>query len=245
MGDKLKIGIVEDEAIIADVLCEMLTAIGYSVPEPAAKYSEAIDMITRETPDLLLLDIHLTGQLDGIDVAHTVVKKYNIPFIFLTAHLDASTIQRAKEVFPAAYLAKPITRDQLYSAIEIALSNFNNNTRQASREQTSTTTADAVFVKDGYAFRKVMFDEIIHLNAEANYVAIHLADEKKIMVRATLDDFIAQLNNSLFIRIHRSYAVNSKKIEGVFPNEVKIKNVTVPVGKAYKEELFRILGIPG
>ncbi len=80
---KIKIGIVEDEAIIADNLSNTLTQLGYDVAEPATSYAEAITMIETEKPDLLLLDIQLKGKKDGIDLAMKIKEDYHLPFIFL------------------------------------------------------------------------------------------------------------------------------------------------------------------
>jgi DNA-binding LytR/AlgR family response regulator len=246
MSAPLKIGIVEDDMVIADALCEMLVSIGYQVTEPAMRYAEAIDMIEREKPDLLLLDITLIGKMDGIDIAFAVQKNFHLPFIFLTANMDASTIERAKAVQPLAYLAKPITKEQLYSAIEIAFSNF--NTRKPHEEAVkphSEVVQDSVFVKDGYAFRRILFADILFMESDANYVSIHLSDGKKVMTRNKLDDFILQLDGKMFIRVHRSFAVNRKRIEGVFPTELIIGAMKIPIGKTYRDDLLRNLGIEG
>jgi DNA-binding LytR/AlgR family response regulator len=243
--EHLKIGIVEDDMIIAGAITEMLLEIGYVVPDNATRFSEAIELIENEKPDLLLLDINLVGQMDGIDVADTVSKKFGIPFIFLTANMDSATIQRAKLVKPSAYLAKPVTKDQLYSAIEIAFSNFNS-----SRSQNKTTPSedaqpsrDSVFIKDGHSFRKVNYKELIYLESEANYVAVHLSSGKKILIRSTLDDFINQLDTDIFLRVHRGFAVNVSLIDGVFPAEVSVGGIKIPVGRTYKEHLREKLGL--
>ncbi|MBX7053299.1 MAG: response regulator [Flavobacteriales bacterium] len=242
--EKLTIGIVEDDMIIAGALSEMLAEIGYHVPDNATRYSEAIEMIEQERPDLLLLDIHLVGQMDGIDLAETVRKKFQIPFIFLTANLDSATVDRAKKVHPAAYLAKPVTKDQLYSAIEIAFSNFNGAKPSGEpKAESSMAKKDSVFVKDGHSFRKVYYHELLYLESEANYVALHLSTGKKILIRSSLDDFIHQLDPALFIRVHRGYAVNTEMIDGVFPTEVSVKGVKIPVGRTHKVELLARLGI--
>jgi DNA-binding LytR/AlgR family response regulator len=244
LKEKLTIGIVEDDMIIAGALSEMLTEIGYHVPDNATRYSEAIDLMENEKPDLMLLDIHLVGQMDGIDLADTVRKKFHIPFIFLTANLDSNTVDRAKAVQPSAYLAKPVTKDQLYSAIEIAFSNF-NGIKQASENKAGQPSAkkDSVFVKDGHSFRKVYYHELLYLESEANYVALHLSTGKKILIRSSLDDFIQQLDQVLFIRVHRGFAVNTEMVDGVFPAEVSVKGVKIPVGRTHKEELLARLGI--
>src|SRR5436305_5809772 len=103
---KIKVGIVEDEMIIALGLIETLKGIGYEPGKPATNYTEALKMVAEEKPDILLLDIQLSGIRDGIDIATVVRKDYSIPIIFVTANTDAATIARAKEVSPDAYLVK-------------------------------------------------------------------------------------------------------------------------------------------
>ena len=243
--EKLKIGIVEDDMIIAGALAEMLMAIGYDVPDNATRYSEAIELIENEKPDLLLLDINLVGKLDGIAVADTVRKNFGIPFIFLTANLDSATVERAKKVFPSAYLAKPVTKDQLYSAIEIAFNNYNLQ-KEATTDlvkKESVSAKNWIFVKDGHAFRKVYYDDLFYIESEANYVALHLIGNKKILLRSGLDDFIHQLDDQLFVRVHRGFAVNSSKVDGVFPTEVSVQGIKIPVGRTYKDQLLVRLGI--
>src|SRR5436190_6769504 len=123
--DKIKIGIVEDEAIIADSLSHTLQQLKYDVAEPVASYSQALEMIESEKPDLLLIDIHLSGSKDGIDLAWKIKEDYDLPFIFLTANADAATVERAKNTEPPAYLVKPFNKDDLYTSIEICFHNYN------------------------------------------------------------------------------------------------------------------------
>src|SRR5438045_190655 len=99
----LKIGIVEDELIIARTILSTLDELGYLHCGPAISYTEALEMLDNNKPDLLLLDIQLSGKKDGIDVAETVNDVHRIPFIFLTANTDPETIDRAKRVNPHAY----------------------------------------------------------------------------------------------------------------------------------------------
>src|ERR1043165_4979760 len=153
----------------------MLMESGYDVTKPAKRYSEAISMIEDERPDLLLLDVKILGTMDVVEVGRTVRKVFNIPFIFLTANTDFETIARAKEVMPAAFLAKPITKAQLYAAIEIAMANTSFavnapsglNGHQPERQR-------VLFVKDGYNYRRVEEDEIVYAVSDQNYVVIHL-----------------------------------------------------------------------
>ena len=240
----LKIGIVEDELVIARTILNTLDELGYSHCGPAISYTEAIEMLENNKPDLVLLDIQLSGKKDGIDVAQKINELYQIPFIFLTANSDAETIDRAKKVKPHAYIVKPFNKEELFAAIEIAFSNFTGNRSNTKPgDAPSWHTKDYMFVKDGYVFRKIFFNEIIYLESDANYVTIHLQSQKKIMIRSTLNDFIEQVDQKLFIRVHRSYSININKIEDIFPTEITIQGFKIPIGKSYREGLFKILGI--
>lgn len=243
----LKIGIVEDELVIARTILSTLNELGYTHCGPAINYTEAIEMLDIYKPDLLLLDIQLSGKKDGIDVAQKINELYQIPFIFLTANSDAETIDRAKKVKPHAYIVKPFTKEELFAAIEIAFSNFTGKNSAAKPEHAvSYQIKDYMFVRDGYVFRKIFFNELLCLESDANYVILHLKSQKKVMVRSTLNDFAEQINQKNFIRVHRSYSVNVNMIDDIFPTEISVAGIKIPVGRSYKEELFKALGInPG
>ena len=80
---KIKVGIVENDMIIAQGIADALTQLGYAATEPAVSYTEALEMIARERPDILLLDIRLSGRKDGIDLAWKIREDYNLPLFFL------------------------------------------------------------------------------------------------------------------------------------------------------------------
>lgn len=241
---ELKIGIVEDELVIARTIVSTLEELGYVHCGPAISYTEALEMLDADKPDLLLLDIQLAGRKDGFDVAERLNETYSLPFIFLTANSDFETIDRAKKVKPHAYIVKPFTKEELYAAIEIAFHNF-SGTQSGSKpgKPAAPSPKSFIFVKDGYVFRKVFFDELCYLESEANYVLLHLTSQKKIMVRSTINDFMDQLEPGRFVRIHRRFAVNTHFIEDIFPSEVSIHGEKLPIGKSYREELLRELGI--
>jgi len=240
----LKIGVIEDELVIARTILGTLEELGYSYCGPAINYTEALDLLENEKPDLVLLDIQLAGRKDGFDVAEKINETNRIPFIFLTANSDVETIDRAKKVKPHAYIVKPFTKEELYAAIEIAFSNFTGNQIEPKSENSaSSQNRNFMFVKDGYVFRKIFFDELLYLESEANYVLLHLVSQKKVMVRSTINDFMEQLKPGRFIRIHRRFSVNIHFIEDIFPNELSIKTVKLPIGKSYRDALLQALGI--
>ena len=238
---KIKIGIAEDEAIIADHLTNTLVNLGYDVAEPVASYAEAITMIENEKPDLLLLDIQLKGKKDGIDLAWKIKEEYKLPFIFLTANADAATVQRAKQVTPPAYLVKPFTKDDLYTSIEICLHNLSNNKKEKlENENVNYIINDAIFIKDGHYFHKIKFADILYLESEHVYVQVHTTD-KKFLVRTSMQQYLTHFDDKKFMRIHRSYVINLEQIQTISADYVIMRGIELPIGKTYQEELLRRL----
>ncbi|GAB3900133.1 hypothetical protein GCM10028803_22460 [Larkinella knui] len=240
----LKVGVIEDELVIARTILNTLGELGYSSCGPAINFTEALAMLEQDKPDLVLLDIQLAGRKDGIDVAQKLNESHPIPFIFLTANSDSETIDRAKTVKPHAYIVKPFTKEELFAAIEIAFSNFTGNRTDVKPAPAASNSARSfVFVKEGYVFRKVYFNELLFLESDANYVTLHLKSHKKIMVRSTIQDFVEQLDPALFMRIHRSFSVNLSLIDEIFPTEIALEGRKIPIGKSYRDELFKALGL--
>ena len=123
---QLKICVVEDNIIVADLLCSMLKKIGFSVTEPALSYHMALQIIHEEKPDLLLLDIDLSGEKTGIDLAWKIKTDFNLPFAFITAQNDENIKKQAELTRPFAYLRKPVDRDLLLQTIETGYDNYHN-----------------------------------------------------------------------------------------------------------------------
>jgi len=117
-----KILIVEDEAVVSLDVTRRLEKMGYEVMGRIASGEEAIELIQEKRPDLVLMDINLQGEMDGIETATKLYKEYNLPVIYLTAYAGESTLERAKESKPYAYILKPFKERELHAAIEIAIS---------------------------------------------------------------------------------------------------------------------------
>ena len=118
---KPRIVVVEDEAIVALDLENRLNLLGYEVAGCAASGLEAIELVKKEQPDLILMDIMLAGDMDGIQTAAHIQKFSDIPTIFLTAYTDSTTLTRATEFAPAGYIIKPYEDRELRVTIDIAL----------------------------------------------------------------------------------------------------------------------------
>lgn len=113
--------IVEDEAIVANDIMETLKSLGYDVPGIAKSGEIAIEKVGALRPDLVLMDIHLATQMDGVETAGKIHILYGIPVIYLTAYADKELLDRAKVTMPYGYVIKPYDERELHSVIEMAL----------------------------------------------------------------------------------------------------------------------------
>ncbi len=118
---KARILIVEDEVLIAEDLKSCLEFQGYEVLKPVESGEAALEMVTSEPIDLILMDILLKGVLSGIETVHEIQNHYDIPTIYLTSHSDKATLEAAKKTEPFGYILKPFNDQELFGAIELAL----------------------------------------------------------------------------------------------------------------------------
>ncbi len=118
---KSKIMIVEDEWITADDIRMSLQSLGYTVTSTVSSGEEAIQNAEKHKPDLVLMDIMLRGEMDGIEAANQIRSRFNIPIVYLTAYTNETVLERAKKTEPFGYIVKPFAKQDLKVAIEIAL----------------------------------------------------------------------------------------------------------------------------
>lgn len=242
---KVKILIVEDEAIIAEDLRFSLVELGYEVVGVADGYNRAMEMIESHSPDFAILDIIIDGPRDGIALAADIREKYAFPFVFLTSHADKDTVRRAKLVKPNGYLIKPFEQEDLYATIEIALSNFATGTdaepeQELEEKADSLVIKDSMFVRDKYAYIKINFDDILFIQADGNYIHIH-TPQSKFMIRGTLKETLNVLPPNLFYRVHRSYIINIRFVSAIHPSVVVINEEEIPVQKELRDELLSLI----
>jgi CheY-like chemotaxis protein len=119
--EKVRILIIEDDSITVRTIEEMLKQRGYLLAGSVGNGLKAIDIVMQERPDLILMDVVLQGDMDGIEAAMKIQSRMDIPVVFLTASIDDTNLKRAQETDPYGYLIKPVKKYDLYSAIETAL----------------------------------------------------------------------------------------------------------------------------
>jgi PAS domain S-box-containing protein len=147
-----KVLIVEDEQIVATELREILSSLGYSVVGIASSGPDALARADESRPDLILMDIRIKGEMDGIETAVRIMARWDVPVVFVTAHADQETLRRAKATGPMGYLLKPFSERELQVAIEMAV--YKHDLEKQLKEQKQKLSAmlesigDAVIAAD-------------------------------------------------------------------------------------------------
>ena len=139
-----RILIVEDEQITAEDLRDILGEFGYTVTGVVSNGAAAIECAQRELPDMALMDIRIKGDMDGTETALVLRERFNIPVVYLTAHADPTTSERAKAASPLGYITKPFKQPTLQASIEIALHKHQEDLKATQRERFLSSTLDAL-----------------------------------------------------------------------------------------------------
>lgn len=228
MKAPVKIGIVEDEVLIGESLERNLKKHGYEVLPQALDFEEAVEMLVNGKPDLVILDINLESDKNGIQVAHKINEEYQIPFIFLTSHLDGDTLAAAKDTNPSGYLTKPFHFESLYTSIEVALHNFTRKNKAEDKK---------IQLKTGTVTELVRIDEILYMKSDHVYVEVMLED-RTLLVRNSLKNLLSELPSDQFFQVHRSYAVNLGHVISFGAGILFLSGIEIPVSRSFQAELL-------
>lgn len=234
----IKIILIEDDWIIAKEISYSLQDLGFEVTGMYDNGEEALEHIKHVKPDLALVDIDLSGDLNGIDVGRKL-KEEKIPFIFLTALADSNTIKQAKLVEPYGYLVKPVNPESLYSTIEITLHNAANkkDAINSSRLHTGLPIEESIFVKSKNRLEKIWLKDILWIEASDIYALICTLHGKHLLT-TSLKVVEEELPPLKFIRVHRSFIVNLDKVEAIEDDHLIIQQHKIQIGKTYREKLM-------
>ncbi len=244
--------IVEDEFLIAAEIERALRRLGHQPLEPVATSDDALAALSREPVELVLMDINIDGDTDGIATALLVRRRFAVPVVFLTAQSDPATFNRAKLAHPYGYILKPFTDDSLRTQIELALFTAQQAADRppvaAAEEQPEPAElppgpARFFFVKKGHGYVRLRVEDILYLEALENYVRIFTA-QGQFVVYSTLKELEARLSDPPFFRVHRSHIVNLDQVQGYEEGCVLFgRQDAVPVSRSCKDSLRRRLNV--
>ncbi len=168
--------IVEDESIVALEIANYVSNLGYIVVKSVSNAQNALDIINSNDIDLVLMDVEIKGDVDGISCAKSIKEISDIPIIYISAFSDDETLKRAILTQPSAYLIKPFNRKELKVAMCIATKKYDINTRVGS------VIFDSEFSFDGHSQELILRGETIHLTKQEKALLILLISAKNSIV---------------------------------------------------------------
>ena len=164
MPNNTQILIVEDDLIVAQSIKTHLNTLGYQVPAMETSGEAAIQKAKEVQPDLILMDIKLSGKMDGVEAAAEIRSCFNIPVVYLTAYADEETLGRAKITEPFGYILKPFGVKDLHSTIEMALYKYSTDKERAQAEAALHDSEYRYKQLLEAAFRHIGFSNEVNIN---------------------------------------------------------------------------------
>lgn len=232
-----RILIVEDEPFIAENLQEMLGIFGYENTEIANSANQAIKAIKTSRPDLVLLDVKIKGDQDGIELGGIIHDQYKLPFVYITSYSDKETVNRAKHTQPLGFIVKPFTKDDVYAAIEVALFNKNriavNSGINLFETNPTTYNNDSIFIKRKTLLEKVKYSDLYWIEADGNYITLYASNDRSFTVRKSLKEITDKLPKDRFLRVHKSFVVQVDAVTAIDTIHVHLDDKKIPIGRSY------------
>lgn len=236
----MNILIVEDELRIATDLKNTLTNAGHQITDIARTVTEAIVSVKKQVPDLILLDIMLEGNADGMVVARKILEMYHIPVIVLTANTEDSIYQQVKNIFlPAGYITKPFRHIDLPRQVELAWQNF--------RPENSPPLQDLVFLPIEKRYEKIIKSEVVCISTLKGTHSVHVFEQYRKeprLVNISLGHMEQYFTDPVFFRLSRSVLINLSHIDHLESAGLKLQGIETlfPIPDSTRAELMRKLG---
>jgi len=193
---------------------------------------QAVEFLKTERVDLIFLDIHLP-KISGIDFLKSLPKP---PHVILTTAFSDYALE-SYELNVVDYLLKPFSFQRFVKAISKVPSGSVHPTKQVTRENDPRMLKE-IFIKSGYEHIKIAIDDILYIKSDADYTEIHTPG-KKLLSQQSLNYWTEILIPSQFVRVHKSYIINSSKVEKIAGNRIHLCDQTIiPIGRAFRDGLL-------
>lgn len=230
--ETVKVILIDDEPLATDVIGSHLSKYShYKILGKFRSAQEADEFLnsTDEQPDVIFMDIEMP-EVSGLDYMKSIESK-GIPVIFVTAYPEYAV--EAFNLEALDYLVKPVSLERIRKTIE-RIDEFLKY-RKHGVDNEVKVEGGHIFVKSDSKFIKLNYDDILYVEAFADYVKIFIKDSPRIITLQTMKNMEANLPSDRFVRVHRSFIISLDKITSLSGTEIAIGNKRIPIGKNYKD----------
>lgn len=213
----MRILIAEDEPLVAAHLKRIVEELNFKVVAVEHDFESSKNALLALKPNLALFDVRMEELTTGFKLAE-VAKKINIPYVFISAHADKLTLEKANNLKPLGYIVKPFNKLQIQATLLTILKQFDEK---------------FVLIEVGKTTIQISLNKLLYLKADNNYCEIVCVDKKQA-VRLSLGNILDQIQINDVKRVSRSYAINENKITEINPSYLVLNQSTkIPFSKKY------------
>lgn len=232
---------IEDDLLIAEDLKAKLTQLDYRVLGNARSGEEALEKIRMLTPELIIADIMIEGDMDGIETVSNIYKFHQCPIIYLTANSESATVKKALATHPSAFLIKPFKISEFTINIDLAIKNFKE------KQPKPTPHKDSIFVPDKFLYHRVYKQDIIYVEADGAYVKV-ITPTKNHQLTTNLKTFWSQFEHPDFFRVSRKHLINTSKVDRINGNMLYLRGdkgneYPITISKPQRAEILAMFEI--
>ncbi len=210
---------IEDDLLIAEDLKTKLNSLGYQVVGNARNGAAAIDLARSLEPQIIIADIMIEGDIDGIETVKRIYEFHQCPVIYLSANSESATVKKALATQPAAFLIKPFKISEFTINIDLAVRNFENKYPQPVKKGELN---DSIFIPDKFLHHRVYKNDILYVEADGAYVKV-ITEKKNYQLTTNLKTFIGQFEHPNFFRVSRKHLINTNKVDRINGNMLYLK----------------------
>ena len=228
--------VVEDDMVVRSTLETLLTDMGHKIAGFVDNGIDAMVLFNTKHPDIIIADINLNGPLDGIQLVNKLNEIRKVPVLFLTAHNEEAVFNKAKDVSPFAFIAKPIERKNLERTIALAI----EHSGQLTHSNLEGKIGDnVIYTRVGHKLKKIPIREIESIEVDGKYCSIHMG-QKALTCKITRKEILQVLPAKTFVQVSRNHAVNLDKIEDLdmLNMQIKMPHGDVAISRSFKEHFF-------
>jgi DNA-binding LytR/AlgR family response regulator len=239
LADSINILIAEADTMHRINLEVLLMDKGYNIVGSVDNPTQGIRLFEKTNPDLVIADISLRSETDGIELAHEIKRLSQAPIIFIASTDKDDLFTKARDASPFAFITKPFDASELGRTIELAIAHVNSSRLFQGEERLPEPSPEHFFTKIGNRLKKLPVADISYIEVEGKYCALKL-HERKYHVKISLKEILKKLPSDSFSRVSRNFVVNIDHIDDIDMGEyaIRVGEESIPISRTYKDELL-------
>lgn len=241
---KYTVALVTADSLVEKSIGNLLDELGYHQLPTASSYADALEIVLKNNPDIVIISSSLSGHKTGDDLAEWLKEKHPIPFLFINKNKSGNSFDILQMNNQLYEVTPDQLKSQFHTAIIKAVQIFHTTAEGISgNKKIVRQYNNFCFLKEGNTYYRVEYRHIYYIESRENYLKIISEGRNTLVVRATMKEFEELLAEENFIRISRSHIVQMNHIEKLNATHVTVHGQLLPLGKTYKEAVFNRLGL--